>query len=109
MEISFEIDYNPLGNPDSDFKATITVIENFSSFSFSSYFSIVPLPCHFLVAWGTAIFLSLPINIVQENKPHLIKHTSIKYLSNMCFRRSSLPSKDSARNTQPKHPLLLKY
>lgn len=34
METSFEIDYNPLGNPDNDFKAISTAIEIFLSFSF---------------------------------------------------------------------------
>lgn len=34
MEMSFEIDYNPLGNPDNDFKAISTVIETLLSFSF---------------------------------------------------------------------------
>lgn len=85
MEMSLEIDYNSLGNPGSDFKATGTVIEIF--FILQSFFVFLNRPPHpcFLVAWITAIHLSLTTNIVQENKPHLIKHTLTKYLPNMGF------------------------
>lgn len=42
MEMSLEIDYNSLGNPGSDFKATGTVIEIF--FILQSFFVFLNFP-----------------------------------------------------------------